>query len=139
MWPTYPNDGPFPSQPGNGSYDWQDASVAKQGTRSLTNGTLWSYVKAKDVYLCPTFAQWDVCKSRSPVRSYAMNSSLSYANILSVTSPVTTILFGDSRDIRTAVTNSQFAGLTEIGRWHSSTSGVGGGNVVYLDGHVEKR
>lgn len=136
-WPNYPQDGKFPAKPADGTYDWQDAPAAKQGTRSITNGTLWVYEKALDVYLCPTFAVRSVCGSKYPVRSYSMNAAMSGRNVL-LGGATTNILFGDDR----AVTNSPFDPTfvsTEIGQWHKSIKSTGAGQVIYLDGHVEKR
>jgi prepilin-type N-terminal cleavage/methylation domain-containing protein/prepilin-type processing-associated H-X9-DG protein len=137
-WPNFPNDGPFSgNKPNDGSYDWQDVTAA-QGTRCVTNGSLWGYEKAKDVYLCPTFEPKTVCNSKAPVRSYSMNAALSGANILAVNLPSGTILFGDDRLVSTSPFDSSFT-TNEIGRWHTAAKAVVAGNVIYLDGHVEKR
>jgi prepilin-type processing-associated H-X9-DG protein len=122
--------------PTPGSYDWQGSN----GTVCITNGTLWPYVGAIDVYLCPTFASRGVCGSTTPRRSYSMPTNtasvVSGGNILSVQA-TKSILFGDDGNI-IATFDSQF-GTIEIGKWHTATGGVRGGQVVFLDGHVEKR
>ena len=138
-WTGAPVDGPVSgAKPADGAYDWQDATAARLGTASITNGSLWTYTRAKDVYRCPTFAMKSVCFSGSPSRSYSMNSFLSGQNILNVRA-TTNILFGDDRAVRNNPYDPVFTPTTEIGQWHSTTGSVGVGQVVYLDGHVEKR
>ena len=134
-WPNYPTNGPiFNNRPNDGSYDWQNAN----GIACLTNGTLWIYANTKDLYLCPTFALKTVCGSKFPVRSYSMNASLSGRNVLLGGASVN-ILFGDDRAVATGPFDPAFTPATEIGQWHSSTGRVGTGQVIYQDGHVEKR
>jgi prepilin-type processing-associated H-X9-DG protein len=67
-----------------------------------------------------------------------MNIAVSGASILSQTTPVKTVLFGDDRIVTNLPYDSQF-GTNEIGLWHTAAGGVRGGQVVFLDGHVEKR
>ena len=123
-----------------GTYDWQDNTAAKLGTACITNGTFWPYVREMDVYLCPTFASRGVCLSTTPRRSYSMPTNtasvVSGGNILSVQA-TKSILFGDDGNIILTL-DPQF-GTNEIGKWHIAAGGVRGGQVVFLDGHVEKR
>jgi prepilin-type N-terminal cleavage/methylation domain-containing protein/prepilin-type processing-associated H-X9-DG protein len=124
-WPQFPNDGPFSTKPGDGTYSYRGAS----GTACITNGSLYGYVKSKDVYLCPTHLM--NTRYKDAVRSYAMNASISQANVLGVKSS-TIILFGDDRNIETSQDTLFYT--NEIAQWHT-----GGGNVVFVDGHVERR
>jgi prepilin-type processing-associated H-X9-DG protein len=117
-----------------GQYDWKGAN----GTACITNGALWSIVKVKDVYLCPTFALKNVCGVNNAMRSYSMNSAVSGFSMLMVSKPVGTVLFGDDRIVTNSPYDPSFA-TNEIGQWHSATGRVGAGQVVFVDGHVEKR
>lgn len=119
------------SKPGNGTYAWQGAS----GLACLTNGSLWKYTKAQDVYVCPTFATRAVTGTNRAMRSYSMNMDAGIsARMYTDTSmsATRTILYADDR----SVTNSPYDGqvhTTEIGRWHG-----GYGQAVFVDGHVER-
>ena len=110
-----------------GTYAWNGPN----GLASVSNGTLWAYAKHQDIYLCPSFAQRSVCGVSDAVWSYAMNMNVSEKLYIKMTSP-TTVLFGDAR----SVTNQNRAsfGTNEVGLWHSG----GKGQVVFIDGHVEK-
>lgn len=130
-WPGYPADGPRPTKPTSGfNYSWRGAS----GLACITNGSLWGYARQeKDIYLCPTFALKSVCGQTDAVRSYSMNTALHWRVYFDVSSvAVRTVLFGDDNGLRSGQTDSQFA-TNEVGRWH-----VNRGQVVYLDGHVDK-
>jgi prepilin-type N-terminal cleavage/methylation domain-containing protein/prepilin-type processing-associated H-X9-DG protein len=123
--------------PFSGSYTWYGAN----GFLTISNGCLYSYVKERDVYLCPTFRLRSVCGRNDAMRSYSMNTN---AGGLVVGSdayrPSTLVLFGDDQQI----TNGTYAaaliydGLfytNQVGRWHSGNKGM----VVYADGRVEKQ
>ncbi len=137
-WSGSPGDTVGGGKPIDGTYAWQDATAAKLGTACITNGSLWSLVGEKNVYLCPTFGQKNVCLVNVPVRSYSMNSAVSGASMLAIKTPVNTVLFGDDRNLNLVSVDSQFA-TNEIGSWHRGAGGVGAGLVVFVDGHVEKR
>jgi prepilin-type processing-associated H-X9-DG protein len=63
-----------------------------------------------------------------------MNGGLSEANIHAANVlPSRTILFGDDGSLITGEVDPAFDPSTEYGRYHN-----GGGNVVYLDGHVDR-
>jgi prepilin-type processing-associated H-X9-DG protein/prepilin-type N-terminal cleavage/methylation domain-containing protein len=125
---TYPDDGPRASKPADGTYDWQNATVANQGTRCITNGSLWGYMKSIDVYVCPTHKMRT--GSGKAARSYSMSAALSYINFFQARNTMQ-VMFGDDRNIQTTL-DGQFA-TNEVAQWHT-----GKGNVVYLDGHVEQ-
>lgn len=137
-WTSYPTNGPVSGNP-TGTHAWNGAF----GIRAITNGTLWEFMGTKEAYLCPTFAQRSVCGVSDAARSYSMNINRTYipnavtTNILTINA-TTVVLFGDDRNLTTSL-DTQFDAATEIARWHSTTGSVGAGNVVYLDGHVEKR
>jgi prepilin-type processing-associated H-X9-DG protein len=139
-WQGYPSDGPVAagSTPSS-THAWNGAL----GIRAITNGTLWEFMRGKEAYLCPTFAQRSVCGRDDAMRSYSMNVNRTYipnavtTNILTINA-TTVILFGDDRNLTTSL-DTQFNWTNEIAQWHSTTGRVGAGNVVYLDGHVEKR
>ncbi len=134
--------------------DWQGYPFASGGTytyawsgplgiRAITNGTLWEFMGTKEAYLCPTFAQRSVCGRDDAARSYSMNINRTFitnavtTNILTINA-TTVVLFGDDRRLTNSL-DTKFDAATEIAQWHSTTGRVGAGNVVYLDGHVEKR
>ncbi len=81
----------------NGYVDMWDASSGANGTACITNGTLYSYVLDKRVYLCPTFViegkKNPVAANYTFVRSYAMNWSLNYASLYSLTNGSSRMLF----------------------------------------------
>jgi prepilin-type processing-associated H-X9-DG protein len=131
-WTSYPTNGPVSGNP-TGTGAWNGTN----GIRAITNGTLWEFTESRDVYLCPTFAQRSVCRTNDAVRSYSMNSKAT-GNFMTA-GAFTVILFGDDRTTTNSPYDTQFDAATEIGQWHSTTGRVGAGNVVYLDGHVEKR
>lgn len=113
-----------------GTYDWSGAS----GYASITNGTLWGYVKSSDVYVCPSFALKSFCGRSDAMRSYAMvtNMSVGGANILGLQG-ATTALYCDDVNAKNSPYDPK-CGTNEVGLWHN-----GKGNVVYLDGHVERQ
>jgi prepilin-type processing-associated H-X9-DG protein len=129
-WVAWFNRLPGATTAGNNA--WRDAD----GYTSITNGALWKYVKGADVYLCPTFALKSVCKQNSPKRSYGMvtNMNVSGANIFNMTA-VKTMLYCDDRGLPNTGVNDTDpqSGTNEVGTFHT-----GKGNVVFLDGHVER-
>jgi prepilin-type processing-associated H-X9-DG protein len=139
------------TQPAAGRYDWQNATARA----CITNGVLWSRVRGvsqsgsvdrlSQVYLCPSFAIRTVCGSTTPVRSYSMNASLNGARIYGAAG--TSVLFGDDNQVTNGTSayplairyDGQFTPSNEVGRWHTFTNALAGGQVVYVDGHVERR
>jgi prepilin-type N-terminal cleavage/methylation domain-containing protein/prepilin-type processing-associated H-X9-DG protein len=78
-----------------GNVDMYDGPGLENGTACVTNGTLYSYVIDKRVYLCPTFAI-ELRKVRGtsiPIRSYVMNAAMSYKNFYSLTDGSRRLLF----------------------------------------------
>lgn len=124
-WTGAPSDGPQATKPADGTYAWRGAN----GTACITNGSIYGYLRSKDVFLCPTHYQ--NTKLKDAVRSYSMNTNVSQANMLNVKASVT-ILFGDDRNIETSLDGG--FGTNEIAQWHT-----GQGNVIFVDGHVERR
>jgi prepilin-type processing-associated H-X9-DG protein len=116
-------------------YAWE----GNPGITCITNGTLYEYLgKELSVYLCPTFAQRRVSGSSNPVRSYSMNLALHWINVFDANyRPSQTILFGDEALSNSPVdkADSAFFADTQFGGYH----GNGWGNVVYADGHVDRR
>ena len=115
----------------NGAY----AQVNPNGGLCITRGAIYSYVKNKDIYLCPSF------KALYPTytRSYCMNTNASSASIMSA-KPAALVLFGESTTCMAATSDGGFA-TNSIGRFHGGTRGhnvLNKGNVVYMDGHAEK-
>lgn len=68
---------------------------AVNGTACITNGTLYSYVQEKRVYLCPTFLieAKKIQPTYNFVRSYVMNWRLDDANLFSLTDGSKRMLF----------------------------------------------
>ena len=101
------------------------------GIACITNGTLYQYVRTWNVYMCPTLKAISSYKSYTRGYSMATNSGASGASILSIRA-TTVVLFGDDSGCTSALKDSQFS-TNQVGALHGKK-----GNVVYLDGHVEK-
>jgi prepilin-type N-terminal cleavage/methylation domain-containing protein/prepilin-type processing-associated H-X9-DG protein len=112
-----------------GTYAWYGAN----GYGSITNGTLWEFVKKSDVYVCPSFALKSFCGRSDAMRSYAMvtNISVGGANILGLQG-ATTALYCDDVNAKNSPYDPK-CGTNEVGKWHN-----GKGNIIFLDGHVER-
>ena len=122
-----------------------------EGIDCITNGTLFPYVdRVVDVYLCPTFALSEVCGRSDAVRSYSMNRALcpecngggcggeGGVLLYAVTNASATILLGDEQLVYSYTdprADSEFDPGTQVGKFHSAKTA---GNVVYVDGHVDK-
>ncbi len=117
------NNGNFPGQNWVSSNIWYGLS----GQTSISGGVLWVYVKAKDVYLCPTFALPSVCGRPDAVRSYSIVTGAK----ATMTNASSQVLFADDRSITNSPDTTMNA--TNVAKWHT-----GRGNVVYVDGHVAK-
>lgn len=131
-WNSYPDPNPpgKTSKPNDSdNYDWRNATAASQGTKCITNGSLYGYVKSIDIYVCPTHKMR--AGAGNAVRSYSMSTALSYVNFFQARSAMQ-VIFGDDRNIQNSPYDGQFT-TNEIAQWHT-----GKGNVVYLDGHVEQ-
>ncbi len=122
-----------------GNYAWYGAN----GYSSVTNGSLWNYVKSADVYYCPTFAMSKNSGRSDTKWSYAMNSQISTRDIVTVSGQQISLLsmqatkmplFWDNSlaNLATAYPSMLFTN-SFTARWHNSK-----GNVVYVDGHVEQ-
>jgi prepilin-type N-terminal cleavage/methylation domain-containing protein/prepilin-type processing-associated H-X9-DG protein len=117
----------------NSAVAGQNAWYNREGYASITNGGLWGYINNETVYLCPSFAFKSVCGQSSPMRSYAMNMYIGGANFMGLHG-ATTMLFCDDALVKNAVQNTDpKCSTNEVGTWHT-----GKGNVVFVDGHVEK-
>ena len=118
-------------------YSWRTGDTPN-GNLCISNGCLWTYVnKEKGVYLCPTFAQKKVCGWTDAVRSYCMNTNLDWRNLFDPgILPSQMILFGDAKLSAAAPTkyDSVFLPPADVAKYHRTARG----NVVYLDGHVER-
>ena len=112
-----------------------NAWYGPNGYASITNGSLWGYMKSEDVYLCPSFKFKSVCGQADPKRGYSMvtNVVVSGANILGLQG-ASTMMFCDDETLKNA-TQDKVPGCrtNNVGTWHR-----GKGNAVYLDGHVER-
>jgi prepilin-type N-terminal cleavage/methylation domain-containing protein/prepilin-type processing-associated H-X9-DG protein len=124
-WYNYVDGYTQPNDITDGKYGWQ---ISDNGRGSISNGTLWVYTKSLDVYLCPTIAK----QYKNAVRSYSMFSISDYKSLLGDSGGTMVRLFSDD----TSVMASPFDGImgdSEIWRAHNNK-----GNVIYVDGHVEK-
>jgi prepilin-type processing-associated H-X9-DG protein/prepilin-type N-terminal cleavage/methylation domain-containing protein len=101
------------------------------GIACITNGTLYRYVRSRDIYMCPTLKAISTYANYTRGYSMATNSGASGASILS-TRATTVVLFGDDSGCTISAKDSQFS-TNQVGKLHG-----GKGNVIYLDGHVEK-
>jgi len=136
-WVAWCDSVPYATIGGNG----QDAWYGSLAVKSITNGTLWTYVNSLNIYICPTFSAKSVCGQSDAKRSYGMNMNISGAGILGLTG-VSTILFCDDKGLMNTANNNidPQCNTNEVGTWHPWDPKVAGkGNVVYLDGHVERR
>jgi len=115
---------------GNEKYDW----FGQNGYASITNGALWGFVKSSDIYVCPSFALKSFCGVSDAMRSYAMvtNMSVGGANILGLQG-ATTALYCDDNYVKNSPYDPK-CGTNEVGVWHN-----GKGNIVFLDGHIERQ
>ena len=133
------SDGPRSDSPADGRYAWRGTL----GMACITNGSLWSYAhNSAEVYICPTFVMKSTCNEPDAQWSYGMNLGASGANIYGLEG-ATTMLFADSSILSNSPASttqnpiSQIA-TNEVGAWHIKGK-MRGGNVVYYDGHVERR
>lgn len=117
----------------NTGYGWNGPG----GVGSITNGILWPYINGNntgvpktDVYLCPTFD--NVCGTNNAKRSYAMVVTGVNPNFFA-SQTVRCPLYADDARVSTSPCDGVMAWTNDLGRWH-----VGRGNVVYLDGHIDK-
>lgn len=162
-WTDYNNTGKTTANPGTTRW-W-----GSKGKTCVTNGTLWKYTgESMRVYLCPTFARSEVCGTKAPdgttfnvsnaaVRSYAMNTQLSWADVVGMANASRYLLFADmSETNRMGSTNIAYLGMKNNNTiaWKGALYGTpypgqqypyravatfhdGKGNAVFLDGHVE--
>lgn len=122
-----------------------------------TQGSLYSYVKNKDIFKCPSDAN-----ANTFLNSYAMNGCLVTHTALSTTdgsllyagksssafeAPSDTMLLGEEATWGGAATGSSDDGYllmsatssNPISIRHSGNSSGGTSNVVYLDGHAKNK
>lgn len=110
----------------SGKYNWRGG----EGIACITNGTLWGYTKGIDIYACPSH-KVDV-KLRDVARSYSVNPAAIGQSYMNPTvSFANTIVFLDDKDVGTG---NFYAESINVAVWHRSQ-----GNVVFLDGHIERR
>lgn len=123
-----------------GSYAWYGAN----GYSSVTNGSLWGYVKSGDVYYCPTFAMKKNSGRTDTKWSYAMNSQISTRDVATVAGQQINLLgmeatklflFCDNSlaNLGSATYPSMLASNNVTARWHGPK-----GNMIFVDGHVEQ-
>ncbi|MDI6774743.1 MAG: prepilin-type N-terminal cleavage/methylation domain-containing protein [Verrucomicrobiota bacterium] len=73
---------PYPNGPSRPTYSkLRTRWWGTNGVASITNGALYGFAKHKGIYICPTFARQDVCGRADAVRSYSMNSAVSYGGV----------------------------------------------------------
>lgn len=137
-WVAWHDSLPYATIVGNG----QDAWYGPTAEKSITNGTLWAYVNGFNVYICPTFASRSVCGRSDAKRNYGMNSAVNGASILGLVG-VSTMLFCDDKLLMNQPNNNNInpqCTTNDVGTWHPwDTKVAGKGNVVYLDGHVQRQ
>ena len=130
------------SQGSGGNYAWYGAN----GYASVTNGSLWGYVKNSDVYYCPTFAMSKNCNRSDTKWNYAMNNQISTRDVTTVPGQQINVLGMEATktfmfcDNTLANLSTAYPGMcasnnmaTAAARWHGPK-----GNVIYVDGHVEQ-
>ncbi len=111
------------------------------GRKNILNGQLWGrFAGQMDIYACPLHlkedpdSDQDYQGSDQIYRSYAMNSGISWANVLALKNATQKIMFAEVTDSRLGnlVDGSQFSSTNDLAYRHD-----GRANVVYCDGHVE--
>ncbi|MEI6516251.1 MAG: prepilin-type N-terminal cleavage/methylation domain-containing protein [bacterium] len=118
---------PLPTAPTAGAYDWRGDA----GQSCISNGVLWGYVKSLDIYVCPSHKV--AAKTYDISRSYSMFVNASGQGFVGMSGSPNTILFGDDRNAGSSPYNVGFV-TNNVATWHT-----GKGNVVFLDGHIERR
>lgn len=126
--------------PASGTYGWYGAN----GYSSVTNGSLWGYVKNGDVYYCPTFAMSKNSGRSDTKWSYGMNNVISTRDVNTVPGQqigllgmqsTKLVMFCDNSLLTRASpqNTSPMCASNNVARWHGTK-----GNVIYVDGHVEQ-
>ena len=119
------------------TYGWL---TTDKGVNSIMKGTLWGAAKDRAIYLCPTVALNKSC--RTAVRSYSMNAAAGGVSILGLGNTLQ-VLFGDDGTLpATGTVAGQSQDATHDGSF--ATNNIwqihqGKANVVFIDGHIEKR
>jgi prepilin-type processing-associated H-X9-DG protein len=127
-WREYVN-GYTQSMPIVGTYDWRGTN----GLQCLKRGTFWNLVNQDPtVYACPTFLM-NLKGIRDALRSYSLNQKFAGGTSLYEGSS-TNVLFGEDRMVTNSPYDPKFNPDTERSTVHN-----GKGNVVFIDGHVERR
>ena len=114
------------------TYGW---TINDKGISSITNGALWGYARDKGIYLCPTFAM----KRKDALRSYSMDTGV-FTNTITDGWATVIPLFSDDIELLKLAGTAPSAAAdgemkpTEIWKGHLDKA-----NVVFLDGHLEKR
>jgi len=118
------------------TYGWQ---TDDSGTNSIMRGTLWGAARNLEIYRCPTVARNKNC-SKS-VRSYSMNAPAGSVSILGAGGTLM-VLFGEDATLpATGTVSGQSQDATHDGSFLTNNVWQihnGKGNVVYIDGHIEK-
>lgn len=157
-WRIFANPG---SATANKTSDWFEMPPTYKGMLSITNGTLWSYIRDERVYVCPTFKReaerqlqrQAATRTAVVMRSYVMNSQLSYANMFSIQNASRRLLFADgslyNRPTVPTEAQSSYLGLLHtdgrasflVNTWHYNNAPVSSDGTRFYyrnaDGRLE--
>lgn len=144
-WYSHYNNEVKPTDSFTKNYDWRDTDT---GLGTITNGTLWAHLfpvepaktmtgikaMARAVYCCPTAAL--TAQGKTALRSYSMNSAANHMSLLGGGGTICVLFVED-----TPVTTGSGASAAYDGEVTTNLATRihnGRGNVIYVDGHVEK-
>jgi prepilin-type N-terminal cleavage/methylation domain-containing protein/prepilin-type processing-associated H-X9-DG protein len=108
---------------------------------NIRNGTLWQrFSEQMDIYACPLHLKEDPDSdqkyqgSDQIYRSYAMNSGISWANVLAMRNASQKIMFAEVEEtiLGDSVSGSHFSSTNDLAHRHDEKA-----NVVFCDGHIE--
>ncbi len=132
-----PTANPGPGTPGvvNGwIYVITQGTGVAQGYFDPTQGSIYSYIKSKGVYVCPD-------DSTNAGNSYAMNSNVAGAALSQFNTPASTILFDEEADCvgtqQTAGSDDAFDSIVGNTSQIKTVRHNGGAVYAFADGHVK--
>ena len=128
------NDGKYPGYGGVAQPDGWVLSPARYVIQ-VEKGALFSYVKNRDLYVCPFQRKMNV----DIKLSYTMNSKLQYLPQGNIKSPCGCLLLIEEDEQTVRIDDGPNDGVFVDGNWwdHPADRHLGGGNHVFGDGHAK--
>jgi prepilin-type N-terminal cleavage/methylation domain-containing protein/prepilin-type processing-associated H-X9-DG protein len=97
-------------------------------TADVEAGVVFPYVKNKQIYNCPSAVE-----NKPKLLSYSMNCALGFLQDAAIQSPSNIVLLIDEdKTLNDGFLWTSASGTDELAQFH-----LGGGNVVFADGHVK--